>query len=337
MCEYCLDKPGMKYIRKYLVKIFLFTISFLIPSCDAPKNNPLDPNNPNYAFVTITGNVQTFSFPHNGISGVSVYWGPSNILVSTDNNGNFTIGNILPVNGKLIFQKNGFRSDTLSIVWGSSKLFDSPVYLYQIPQLDSISIYTVVTNQFTPPGQSYQLVVNSKVSDKDNDIDTVFVENSQLSLRKALDFNVANKFYETTLTTQDLNIADIEQTVGLDFNIIVKDHFQIEYNVGSSKVTRVIKNGVSIQFPANDTTISATPLFLWQRYNTGYPFTYMVEIYTNDFANSQLVYRGENISSDSVSYQLTTPLSAKNYYWVIWVVDQFQNRCRSLPATFNVK
>ena len=332
-----MDKPGSKFIWKYLVKLFLFTISFLIPSCDAPKNNPLDPNNPNYAFVTLTGNVQTYSFPHTGISGVSVYWSPSNTLINTDNNGNFKIGNILPVDGKLIFQKNGFRADTINVVWGNSKLLDSLVYLYQIPQLDSISIYTVVTNQFTPPGQSYQLVVNSKVSDKDNDIDTVFVENSQLNLRKALDFNVTSKFYETTLTTQDLNIADIEQTIGLDFNIIAKDHFQNEYNVGSSKITRVIKNGVFIQFPANDTAVSATPQFIWQRFSTGYPYTYMIEIYTNDFANSQLVFRGENISSDSVSYQLTTPLSVKNYYWVIWVVDQFQNRCRSLPATFNVK
>ena len=306
-------------------------------SCNAPKNNPLDPNNPNYAFVTLTGNVQTFSFPHIGISGVSVYWSSSNVLVNTDNNGNFSIGNILPVNGKLIFQKNGFRADTINVVWNNSKTLDSLVYLFQIPTLDSISIYTVVTNQFTPPGQSYQLIVNSKVSDKDNDIDTVLVENSQLNLRKPLDFNATSKFYGTVLSTQDLNIADIEQTIGLDFNIIAKDHFQNEYNVGSSKVTRVIKNGVSIIYPANDTALSSTPLFMWQRYKTGYPFSYMIEVYTNDFANSQLVFRGENISSDSVSYQLTTPLSTKNYYWVIWVIDQFQNRCRSLPATFNVK
>ncbi len=332
-----MKKPGYKIFQKWKVNVFLFAVSFLIMSCNAPKNNPLDPNNPNYAFVTLTGNVQTFSFPHIGISGVSVYWSSSNVLVNTDNNGNFSIGNILPVNGKLIFQKNGFRADTINVVWNNSKTLDSLVYLFQIPTLDSISIYTVVTNQFTPPGQSYQLIVNSKVSDKDNDIDTVLVENSQLNLRKPLDFNATSKFYGTVLSTQDLNIADIEQTIGLDFNIIAKDHFQNEYNVGSSKVTRVIKNGVSIIYPANDTALSSTPLFMWQRYKTGYPFSYMIEVYTNDFANSQLVFRGENISSDSVSYQLTTPLSTKNYYWVIWVIDQFQNRCRSLPATFNVK
>ena len=332
-----MKKPGYKIFQKWKVNVFLFAVSFLIMSCNAPKNNPLDPNNPNYAFVTLTGNVQTFSFPHIGISGVSVYWSSSNVLVNTDNNGNFSIGNILPVNGKLIFQKNGFRADTINVVWNNSKTLDSLVYLFQIPTLDSISIYTVVTNQFTPPGQSYQLIVNSKVSDKDNDIDTVLVENSQLNLRKPLDFNATSKFYGTVLSTQDLNIADIEQTIGLDFNIIAKDHFQNEYNVGSSKVKRVIKNGVSIIYPANDTALSSTPLFMWQRYKTGYPFSYMIEVYTNDFANSQLVFRGENISSDSVSYQLTTPLSTKNYYWVIWVIDQFQNRCRSLPATFNVK
>ncbi len=337
MCEFCLDKLGIKFFKKYLLVIFLIAVIFLSSSCDAPKNNPFDPSNPNYSFVTIKGVVQTFSLPYTGIAGVSVYWSQSNTLVNTDNNGNFTIGNILPVNGKLIFQKDGYRSDTMDVIWGSSKLLNYQVNLNRIPLLDSISIYSVVINLFTPPGQSYQLTVAARILDKDNDIDTVYVENSQLNLKKALGFDVTNKLYEAVLTTQDLNIADIEQTIGLDFNIVVKDIFNREYNVGSSKVTRVIKNGVSIQFPANDTTVTSTPLFTWQRYKTGYPFSYMIEIYTNDFANSQLVFSGENISSDSVSYQLTTPLSARSYYWVIWVTDQFQNRCRSLPATFNVK
>ena len=269
--------------------------------------------------------------------GVTVLWNPANTIVSTDNNGYFKINNILPVNGKLIFQKTGYQPDTINVVWGNSKLLNYQVNMNMIPQLDSISIYTEVINQFTPPGQSSQLFINAKIINKDNDIDTVFVENSQLNLKKALGYNAANKIYQSALSTQDLNVSDIEETIGLDFNIVTKDIFNNEINVGSAKVTRVIKDGASIQFPANDTTISSTPQFTWQRYNTGYPFTYMLEVYTNDFSNSPPVFTASNISSDSISYQLTTPLTSSNYYWVIWVIDQFQNRSRSLPATFIVK
>ncbi len=328
--------PKNSRLHYLVLKLFMLSSFTIFISCNAPRNNPLDPNNPNYSYVTLQGNALSFSPPFTGISNVSVYWSPSNLTVNTDLNGNFKFENILPVNGNLIFQKTGYVSDTINVNWGSSKVLNYNVNLNQIPQLDSISIYSVVINQFSPPGQTYQLILNAKISNRDNYIDSVFVYNLQLNLKKALDFNVANKEYETTLTTQNLNVTDIEQTIGLDFYISVKDIIGRQFNIGSDNVTRVIKTGVSIQFPANDTTVTSTPLLQWQRYKTGYPFTYLIEIYTNDFANSQLVFSKDNISSDSTSYFVNVPLNSNNYYWVIWVVDQFKNRSRSLPATFNV-
>ena len=322
--------------RYFIIGMLAFLTAMNFISCNAPRSNPFDPGNPNYSFVSLSGTVQTFSLPYTGIAGVSVFWSNSNIDVSTDADGKFIIDNIMPINGKLIFSKDGYLSDSLDVIWGNSKSLNYQVNLNRIPHLDSVSIYTVVINQFTPPGQTYQLVINSRISDKDNDIDSVYVENDQLGLMKALDFNVTSKDYETTLSNQDLNVTDIEQTIGLNFNIIVKDVFNRIYNVGNDKVSRVIKNGVLIQSPANDSIVTATPLLKWQRYKTGYPFSYTVEIFTNDFANSQLVLQQENVSSDSVSYQVTQPLSSRDYYWVIWVIDQFQNRVRSLPATFRV-
>ncbi len=309
----------------------------IIESCNAPRNNPFDPMNPGYSFVELEGSVLTYSLPYTGIAGVSVLWNPSNAIVTTDKNGNFIISNIQPVNGKLIIQKNGYLSDTLNVVWGSSKVLNYQINLNSMPTLDSIQIYTVVINQFSPPGQTYQLVVNAKISDRDNDIDSVFIQNAQLNLRYPLNFDVVNKTYTATLTTQDLNITDLDQTIGLSFNIIVKDVFNREYNTGSSNVTRVIKSAALIQYPSNDTTIGPNPSFIWQRYRAGYPFNYKIEIYTNDIANPQLVYTANGVSSDSVSYNLGTSLQSGNYYWVIWIIDQFKNRSRSLPATFVVQ
>ena len=323
-------------IRHLVLKLFMVSSLLFFISCNAPRNNPLDPNNPGYSYVTLQGSAQTNSPPFTGISNVSVYWSSANISVNTDPNGKFKFSNIMPVDGKLIFQKTGYLSDTINVTWGNSKSLNYIVNLNKIPQLDSVSIYSVVLNQFSPPGQTYQLIINSKISNNDNNIDSVFVENSQLNLKKVLIYNATNKEYEATLTTQDLNVTDIEQTIGLDFNIVVKDSSKKIFNIGTDKVTRVIKTGVAIQFPANDTTVTSTPTLKWQRYKTGYTFTFMIEIYTNNFANSQLVFSKNNISSDSTSIFVNTPLSTNNYYWVIWVIDQFQNRSRSLPATFSV-
>ncbi len=310
----------MKFYFKYNVFFKICLIGFgtiYSYSCNAPRNNPLDPSNPNYSYVSISGKVQSFSLPYTGIQGVAISWLPGNVLINTDVNGSFLINNIRPIDGKLIIQKDGFLSDTIVVSWASSLNQNFQIYLNQIPHLDSISIYTVVVNQFNPPGQSYQLVINSKISDKDNDLDSVFVQSTDLNFIKPLNFDVLNKNYQTTLTTQDMNISDIEQTIGLNFNIIAKDIFGRIFLVGSEKVTRVIKSAAVIQFPANDTSVSATPKLMWQRFNSGYPFSYMIQVYTNDFANSQLVLQAVNVSSDSISYQITTPLAEKNYYWVI--------------------
>lgn len=327
--------------RVYFYKLFIHAIMIFfginLAGCDAPRINPYDPENPNYAFATLEGSVQTFSLPYQSIPGVTVLWAPANMIVNTDNNGAFKIFNILPLNGKLIFQKNGYLADTINVTWGNSKMLNFQVNLNLIPQLDSISLYTVVINEYTPPGQYSELVINSRILDSDNDIDTVFVENTKLNLKTALPYNASNKIYEAVLSTQQLNVSNIEEIIGLSFNILTEDIFGREFNVGSSEATRVITNGVSIQFPANDTTISSSPDFTWQRYNTGYSFNYEIDIYTNDLANPQLVYSAQNISSDSISYQLSTPLSGRDYFWVIWVIDQFQNRSRSLPATFIVQ
>ncbi len=308
----------------------------VIESCNAPRNNPFDPMNPGYTFAELNGTVHTLSYPYSGIPGVSVYWSPSGKLVTTDNSGGFQINNIHPVSGKLIFQKSGYIPDTLNVAWGSSRTLSYNVNLNSIPSLDSIRVYTVVINQFSPPGQIYQLVVNAKITDKENAVDTLFVQNSQLGLKYPLSFDVSKKIYTVTLSTQDLNITDIEQTIGLNFNIIA-DVYNMQINIGSSNVARVIKTAPVIQFPVNDTTIGPSPAFTWQRFRAGYTFNYKIEVYTNDIANPQLMFTADSISSSLVSYNIPSPLPPGNYYWVVWVVDQFNNRARSLPATFVVQ
>ena len=294
------------YIIKDVIRAGLFVlIIILFFSCNAPQNNPLDPENPDNNLGTIQGVVQTFSLPFTGIPDVSIYWPKANKLVKSDANGKFVINNVPTENGSLIIQKDGYRPDT-------------------------------VINQFNPD-QTFELNIQAKVSDRDNDIDSIKVFNNQLNLDKKLDFNITQNFFQSALSTSDLNVNDLEEVIGLDFNINVYDRFQNVYNIGSGKVSRVIKTPVLIESPSNADSVNSNPTLTWLRFKPGYPFTYTVEVYTNDFANSQIVARQQDISSDSTSYFVRTVLQPRDYYWVLWVVDQFQNRARSKPATFIVK
>ena len=315
--------------------------SFLLYSCEAPRNNPLDPLNPDNKHGTIEGTVQTYSIPFSGIPEVSVYWEVDGVLVRTNASGRFKFDNVTTLDGKLIFSKEGYATDTVDVIWGVSKIFSTQHILNKIPILDSISIYTVVINQFTQPPQKYELVIVAEIIDED--IDTVFVENNELNLRKALNYNEADRTYQIRLNIDDLNLTDLEQAIGLDFNIVVQENIVVQGNIskkesliGSRKVTRVIKIDMTTGLsPAAADTVASQPFRLeWNRVRPGFDFKYMIEMYTYDIGSSQLVFREENISSDSVSYFVDQVLPAGDYYWVIWIVDHFLNRVRSKAVTF---
>jgi hypothetical protein len=320
-----------------LICIALF-ISFWITSCEAPRNNPVDPENPsNAANAVIEGTVQSFSVPYTPLPEVSVYWPNGNVLVKTDTRGRFSISGIRKTEGILIFDKPGFRTDTVHVMWDNSSKLNFTINLNKLPVLDSIAIYTSVINNANQPTQTFELFITSKITDDDKDIDSVYVKNTQLGLTKFLDYNITERTYQTSLTAEELKVSDLEETIGLDFRIYVKDIFEKEHFLGNGKVTRVIKNQIQIISPSGNQAADSIPFFQWSRFNPGYPFRYMLEVYTNDLANAQLVFRRINITSDADTYLHDSALAPRDYYWVLWVIDHYQNRARSRPAIFVVQ
>jgi hypothetical protein len=90
--------------------------------------------------------------------------------------------------------------------------------------------------------------------------------------------------------------------------------------------------------PAADSGIVSQPVILeWFRQQPGYKFNYMIELYTYGVGFEELFFRKEQVSSDSISYQVSQTLPEGQYYWVIWIVDQFLNRVQSRPATFRIQ
>jgi len=319
----------MKIFRSLLIIL----ICLGIYSCEAPRSNPLDPQNPAYQLVRLEGIV---TGPHNvKLAGVSVYWKNQNIFVQTDANGNFSMDRLSAQNGMLYFTKAGYNNDSLFINWGSQKDYHVSEVMNSLPNLDSLVVYSIVQN-YWPDGQIYGLTVQAAVSDQENDIDSVFVQSVPMNIYKNLVYNPLTRFYELTLSNISLDI--LEQTIGRNFEIIVKDYSGRKLNIGYSSIRRIIKDEVTFISPANSNTTGSNPTFIWSRFKPGYNFTYMIEVYSNPTNNpSEFIYNKDNISSDSVSFTMTNTLTTGSYYWVIWCVDEFKNRSRSKPATFVVQ
>jgi hypothetical protein len=327
-------------VLKGLIKnLFLFLFSVSLFSCNAPRDNPLDPYSSKSDLAQIVGTVQTFSGPRSGIPDVSVFWIPGNIVVKTDSSGQFEINNIKPNDGLLIFQKNGYTSDSIMIHWTNNKKITTPVVnLNKIPKLDIYSIYSEVTNQAGQPGTVVTQIANLsfkvKISDSDNDIDSVYVKNNMLDFTGGL--VLQGKVYQASFSTSALKVTDLEEIVGYDFDIYVIDNSQRTYMVGSKQIVRVIKNGPEPLFPVNDTTLSLPIPLTWSQFNAGYTYNYKIEIY--NAASTDPFYTKDNISDSQTSVNVdTTAIIPGDYLWVIYIVDNFSDSYKSQPGKFHIK
>jgi len=332
--------------KDFILNLFLSLAAVVSFSCNAPRDNPLDPNGPKSDLVQIkpnlvqiTGTVQTISAPLTGISDVSVYWHPGEVVVQTDASGNFAIKNIKPINGLLIFMKDGYTADTVAVNWNNESQIILPIVnLNKEPTLDSYSIYSEVADQSgqsNPVGQMADLVFKVKINDIDNDIDSVYVENSMLNFTGGLELQ--GKLYQGKFTTTKLNVNNLDEVVGYSFNFKVINTFKRTFFVGSGQVARVIKNGVNIISPNNDSLALSLPVTLsWNQYENGFPFTYKVEIF--NATNPLPVFTQDNIPPNQTSLVLdTTSVVSGDYFWAVSVVDKFLDSYKSLPGRFQIK
>jgi hypothetical protein len=323
--------PGYYYI--------FFILSVLFAACEAPRTNPVDPmNSDNSDKATIEGVVQTLSLPFKPITKVMVYWKPDSaagVVTETDSKGYFVIQNTDAASGKLVFEKEGFMSDTIVITWNSEKKIFKSINLNKIPVLDSISISTSIMNLSAGEYNS-ALDIAAKITDNDKDIDTVYVEIPGLFVKKGMVYNTTSGLYGTSILPKELKIDNLEEAVGYDFKIYVKDVFNKIFFVGTDKISRIIKDKAILVSPAGNNVTDSVPVFSWNKYQADYDFTYTLEIYTNDFAR-QLISHVPGIVPDSTVYRSKQPLEANSYNWVIWIVDKFNNRSMSVPSTFVVK
>ncbi len=323
----------MKIFRSLLI----FTVLLSAVACDAPKLNPLDPNNPDSKLGQLNGFVKTQVIPQQAIAGVKVSWKNDNRTIETDVNGSYKLENLPMINGTLYFEKDGYSKDSIRINWQNQKVIDlATIALNSIPKLDNLLIYTSVENRYQDD-QKYTLFVQASISDVENDIDSVFVRCAALSFSQQLKYSSQTRFYELSYPYGSKNsVPSIDDAIGKNFEIVVKDKVSKIFSLGSSTIKRIIKQEILFELPANGVTVGPKPVCRWNRFLPGFNFKYLVQIYTDDIIQ-QLKWEKSNISKDDIEVVTETSLPAGNYFWVIWCIDDFQNRTRSKPATFNVQ
>lgn len=322
-------------------KIALWVLVAILPlifiqHCEAPRNNPLDPANPRTSVSQISGQVLSAQVPTNPVSNVNVYWDIDKVYTTTNAKGEFSLINITPQNGNLRFVKSGFLSDTLQVIWkGASNAQSFSINLNAAPQLANLKVYTVVKNLQGDISPQTELVVKAQISDSDNDIDHVYIRNDYLNLNHKLKYNLNDQVYQESFNYPDLPL--LQKNIGHKLDVYVKDRSNHTICVGGDKAVRIITDKFSLVYPSSYQTISPDSLKLkWNKYNPGFNYTWAVEIYVDD-KPAYVVWDKYDLAANDTCCIVDQYLADKDYFWMVWCIDEFQNRARSKPISFTIK
>jgi hypothetical protein len=319
----------------YLKNIIINIVLLFFFSCDAPRNNPLDPSNPDHIYHIIEGYVKTQDIVSDPINNAKIFWLSQNKIATTNSFGYYSIEIVGPQNGWLYCEKEGFWSDSTLIIWEQSPKKSIEYFLNSVASIDSLKIFSIILNRHgTFPTEKISVEVS--VNDSEKDVDSVHVSIPFKQVRNMLKYNATEKMYTEVFSLYQLNILSVEELVGQIFNIEAKENLRLSQIIASGTLNRVISDEVEFISPANGATTTKTPILKWRNFYPGFPFTYILEIYTLE-TFPQLVWSKYGVSSDSSSYMVDSPLNIDEYWWVIWAVDEFGNRSRSKPASFRVE
>jgi len=302
------------------------------------KNIRLDERVLDYTIGIVDGVVRAAAPLLKPLAGVKTFWKNQNILITTDSQGNFSLNNIPYGNGWLYFEYDGYSKDSVYINFSDQRekvKHLGNIYLNSIPKLHEFKIYTSVENRY-PDIKRYRMEVQVNISDDEGEIDSVFLKCDELKFSKSINYNLTSRNFEGSYIQSDLNLSSMEEVIGKNFYIVVKDLQKKTFTVGSSNIKRIITDVINLVSPANSEFTTSLPTLKWERYLPGFNFYYSVQIYTNEIFPI-LMYNKEKISKADIQLIINSNLSAGDYYWVIWCIDDFGNRARSRPATFSVK
>jgi hypothetical protein len=315
--------------------IIYCSLAALLISCDAPRKNPLDPKNPDYKYGRINGSVQTISLPSAPVAHTTISWFSGSEITLSDPLGKFELLLPDPSDGWLCFSHANFHPDSMYIIWPPDRDLQLEVYLNGLPKLDSLFMYSIVLNRY-PSFQKEQLIFETYISDRDNDIDSVYAVLNHPSQIYHLPYNTTDKSFGRELGILDLGIMSIEEIVGEPIYFKVNDIFGNTISVGQDQLVRIIHEEVLPLAPINNIITDPSPTLEWSPLDVGYTYHYDLEIYTNELAPA-MVWQRQNIESSEVSFTVDIALAEDSYFWVNWAIDEFGNRTRSKPAAFTVQ
>lgn len=316
---------------KLNISVIFILLLLSIPACDAPRNNPFDPFNEESPFVILDGKI-TSNVNEEPLADVKVTFLPYNISAYSNKEGLYFFDYFERTDGWLRIDKQGFFSDSVLIQWGSQKKKSISLGLGCKPKLTNFLYYSVVQTRNNQSNLD-NILVKTKITELGNEIDSVYLRYAGKYV-KTMSFNIATKFFETTIYPQDLNFTSVDDFIGKQVEVVIINSRGLETTAGILNIQRVIRTAIEPESPSMQEEIYLPIVFKWKKFAPGFAFSYLLQIFTNEIEPQLTAQKAFSSSHDN--YTFSSYLNPGEYFWVIWSIDEFGNRNRSKPMSFTL-
>ncbi len=319
---------------KFSIASLLFLILFF--SCDAPRQNPFDPQAENYYqpsqnIVTSTVLVKRLYPPFTPIAGVHLLEPTLNVFGVTDSQGRFVFDHPVKDSLHFIAYADQFFSDTLTFAHTLNNQYT--IYLNAKPQIENVQ-FTSVFNNVYETFSFTSLNVQAQISDLDGplDIDTVYFFNEEFNFDTTLNMDGndhINFNIEFEIKKIDPNLTP-EQLPELNFYLKVKNNNGQSVTDGPFVIRRVIDQFLVQLSPQESEVTRDSVVFSWV--NPELPYDYVFNISLTKFPTLEKIkYTG--IPKDQTTFVVKN-LAPGRYTWTLQVQDNLNNLCQSQFISF---
>ncbi len=317
--------------------VFGLLIAVFLLQClpDAPRVNALDPIHADNR-TTISGKVQQLDGV-TPIEGASLMLQPGDLLTRSDANGDYFF-EITDGDGSFMLSctANSYSGDTLALNLDRGEAAVADFSLNALPRFQRTSLLSDNEASFQfQLGRRY-LNISAQVNDPDgaNSIQTVWCEWPEFGIRDTLRWAPMENAYVSRPRESQLGVETLGALVGKPAFFYAEDQ-QGSIGISEAQTLRRVIWTIPIgDGPIEDTTQPFD--FQWTRPDTiggtRFPLTYTIEIYIDSpvFFPPEDVISGLPVETTSVTYNNPALQAGESYFWVLYFVDEFGNRSRSL-------
>ncbi|NOX90195.1 MAG: carboxypeptidase-like regulatory domain-containing protein [Calditrichaeota bacterium] len=303
---------------------------------DAPHDNPLDIQNGKATFK-IQGKVFTYYPPYKPVAGVFIFLKPTDQITVSGQNGEYAFSGLEAGAYTLICQAEGYAADSVRLNLSEKTTHD--FFLDRLPYFKEIILRTHHLARWFPVEDIYYLELGVKAADPDGigDLNAVYFQIPELNFTDTLQAGTDAGAFGKYLSENDLPVQKLAQLIGKQFTFIVKDDPGFSAVSDPEFLTRIIEQTPVLVSPVGlESVTSDTVTFRWQKVNLNYDFTYKIKLFQINLGVFTQIDEITGIPPSSASFSYETGLQAGEYFWRIYIVDEFGNTSGSKEGAFKI-